>query len=161
VESQRGGYDGGGVFEGARGQLEVIRVAAGEGADGHTLDLARHGIDTLPIPPRCGRKSCLNDIRAELAKRAGYTQLLGLAHATPGRPLAVAQRGIENQHTVWSPTELSADGDPSNSSMSDTALNSATRPVSFISTAMRNKFFLPLLKLEWVAADLGSHGCSS
>ena len=83
-----------------RGQLDVLRVAAGEAADDRALHLARHRVDALAVPARGGREAGLDDVDAELGERARDAQLLRAGHAAAGRLLAVAQRGIEDQHAV-------------------------------------------------------------
>ena len=65
------------------------------------LYLARYRIDRFPIPPRGGGETRLDDIDTELGKRACDPQLFRLGHAAAGRLLAVAQRGVENQDSVW------------------------------------------------------------
>ena len=52
------------------------------------------------VATRCGRKAGLDHVHAEIGERAGDPQLLWQRHAASRRLLAVAQRGVENQHTV-------------------------------------------------------------
>ncbi len=88
------------VLQGTRGQLDVFPVAAGQAADRRALYFTGHCIHALPIPTRGGRKSRLDNIDTEIGKSPRYAQLLGPGHAAAGRLLAVAQGGVEDQHSV-------------------------------------------------------------
>ena len=84
----------------ARRLLDVLTVAACQAADHRPLHLARHRADALEVPARGRRESRLDDIHTKLGEGACHAQLLGPGHAAAGSLLAVAQRGVEDQHLV-------------------------------------------------------------
>ena len=82
------------------GELDVLEVAARQGADDRPLHLARHRLHRLEVTARSGREARLDDVHAELGERARHPQLLGPGHAAARGLLAVAQRGVEDQHSI-------------------------------------------------------------
>ena len=91
----------GSLGERARGELDVLEAAARQGADDRTLHFACHRLHAVEVAARGGRETRLDDVHAELGERARHAQLLGPGHAAPRGLLAVAQRGVEDQHSIW------------------------------------------------------------
>src|SRR5207253_7318547 len=68
--------------------------------DGRALDLARDGLHRLEVARRGHRKAGLHHVHAQLRERASDLELLLEIHARAGRLLAIAQGGVEDDHSV-------------------------------------------------------------
>ncbi len=86
--------------EGAGREFDVLARAARETGNDGTLHLSRDRLDRLPVAAGCRWKPGLDDIDAQLAERTGDAQLFRLRHAAARGLLAVAQGGVEDQHSV-------------------------------------------------------------
>ncbi len=82
------------------GPVDVLGIAPGETGDHRALDLPGDGLDRLPVAARGHREAGLDDVDAEIGKRAGDPQLFRLRHRAAGRLLAVAQGRVEYQYAI-------------------------------------------------------------
>ena len=89
-----------GILQGAPRGVDVFSSAARETRDDRAADFASDEIHRLPIAARGDRKPGFDDVDPELRERLRDPQLFWLRHAAPGRLLAVAQRGIEDEDAV-------------------------------------------------------------
>ena len=80
--------------------VDVLAIAAGQAGDGRAVHFAGDRIHRLPIAARGDREAGFDDVDAELGERLRDAQLFRLRHAAARRLLAVAQRRVEDQHTI-------------------------------------------------------------
>src|SRR5262249_2617954 len=88
------------ALEGGGGPVDVLGVAAGQAADDRPLHLPSDGLDGLEIAGGGDWEAGLDHVHAEVLQRVGHLQLFAQVHAGPGRLLAVAQRGVEDDEAV-------------------------------------------------------------
>ncbi len=90
----------GGIFERLRGAIDVLAIGAGEGAHQRTFHRPGDGGDRLEIAGGGGGKAEFDHVDPQVAKRDRHRRFLLQIHARARSLLAVAQRGIEDDHSV-------------------------------------------------------------
>ena len=85
-----------GVADGFPGPVDVGLAAAGQSADDRAADVAGDLAHGLEIAGRGDGKAGLDHVDAQLDQRLGDFHFFGQVHARPGRLLAVAERGVED-----------------------------------------------------------------
>ena len=82
------------------GPVDVLLPGARQAGDGGALDPPGDRRDRLEIAVRGDREAGLDDVDAHRVEEIGDLELLLEGHGRAGALLAVAQRGVEDQHAV-------------------------------------------------------------
>ncbi len=99
-----------GVLESLPGPVDVAIVAAGEAADRRAGNLGGDCADSLEVARRGDREPCLDHVDTEQCECPGDLDLFEVSHARPGRLLAIAQGGVEDQDPVRVRSGVGHDG---------------------------------------------------
>ena len=84
-----------GVLDGVPAGADIALHAARQAADDRAFDLAGDGLHGLEVAGAAGRETGLDDVHTQPRELVRDLQLLRRVEAAPGRLLAVAQRGVE------------------------------------------------------------------
>ena len=85
-----------GVAHGFPGAVDVLIAAAGQAADHRPANATGRSPHRLEVAGRGDGKAGLDHVDAQFDQRLGDLHFLRQVHARPGRLLAVAERGVEN-----------------------------------------------------------------
>ncbi len=89
------------VLQRLAGPVDILRIRACQAADHRVLHELRDLGDGIEIAVRGSRKSGLDDVDAHLVEHLRDVELFLMRHCCAGRLLAIAQRRVENQDTVF------------------------------------------------------------
>ena len=87
-------------FERSRRGLNIFFAGAGQGSDAGPANFAADAADGGKVARGRNREAGLDDIDAQGFKRMGHAQLFRDGHAAARGLFAVAQRGIEKEHSI-------------------------------------------------------------
>src|SRR6185312_6593902 len=86
-----------GIAQGLARTLHIFFLAAGQGRNAWTANLARDKLHRGEVAVRGNGEAGFEHIDAQLVERLRHAQLFRDVHAASGRLLAVTQRGIEDR----------------------------------------------------------------
>src|SRR3546814_9891217 len=93
--------------------VDVAPGGAGEASHAGRLHLGRHRLHGLEVAFGGDREAGLDDVDAHLLEDLGDLQLFLEVHGAARRLLAVAQRGVEDQHAATNTSEANTSDLPS------------------------------------------------
>ena len=90
-----------GILERPPGSIDVTGEGACQTGDHRAVDVARDALNGLEVAGRGDREAGLDDVDAEPRELLGDLELLLRVQRDARRLLAVAQRRVKDEYSVW------------------------------------------------------------